>query len=60
MLLRVFHNKEPSLSTLAVLHLQDEFRVSVHEWEIIASATIVLAVFDEVTKELSYREVGRL
>jgi hypothetical protein len=51
MLLRFCHNKEPILSTLAVLQLQDEFRVSVHEWEIIENATKIWAVFDEVTKE---------
>jgi hypothetical protein len=53
MLLRFLHNKEPILSTLAVLQLQDEFRVSAHEWEIIENATKMLAVFDEVTKEIS-------
>jgi len=53
MLLRFLHNKEPILSTLAVLQLQDEFRVSAHEWEIIENATNMLAVFDEVTKEIS-------
>jgi hypothetical protein len=53
MLLRFLYNKEPILSTLAVLQLQDEFRVSVCEWEIIGSATKMLAVFDEVIKEIS-------
>ena len=53
MLLRFLHNKEPILSTLAVLQLQDEFRVSAHEWEIIENATNMLAVFDKVTKEIS-------
>jgi hypothetical protein len=53
MLLRFFHNKEPILSTLAVQQLQDEFRVSAREWEIIENATKMLAVFDEVTKEIS-------
>ena len=53
MLLRFLHNKEPILSTLAVLQLQDEFRVSAHEWEIIENATKMLAVFEEVTKEIS-------
>jgi hypothetical protein len=53
MLLRFLHNKEPILSTLAVLQLQDEFRVSVHEWGIIQNATKMLAVFDDVTKEIS-------
>ena len=56
MLLRFLHNKEPILSTLAVLQLQDEFRVSAHEWEIIENATKMLAVFDEVTKEISYKK----
>jgi hypothetical protein len=50
MLLRFLHNKEPILSTLAVLQLQDEFRVSAREWEIIENATKMLAVFNEVTK----------
>jgi hypothetical protein len=53
MLSRFFRNKEPILSTLAVLQLQDEFRVSAHEWEITENATKMLAVFDEVTKEIS-------
>jgi hypothetical protein len=53
MLLRFLHNKEPILSTLAVLQLQDEFRISAHEWVIIENATKMLAVFDEVTKEIS-------
>ena len=53
MLLRFLHNKEPILSTLAVLQLQDEFRVSAHEWEIIENATNMLAVFDKATKEIS-------
>jgi hypothetical protein len=58
MLLRFLHNKEPILSTLAVLRLQDEFRVSVHEWEIIIdNATKLLAVFDEVTKEISSEKI---
>jgi hypothetical protein len=53
MLLRFLRNKEPILSTLAVLQLQDEFRVSAREWEIIENATKMLAVFDEVTKEIT-------
>jgi hypothetical protein len=53
MLLRFLPKKEPILSTLAVLQFQDEFRVSAHEWEVIQNATKVLAVFDEVTKEIS-------
>jgi hypothetical protein len=44
---------KPILSTLAVLQLQDESRISAHEWEIIDNATKMLAVFDEVTKEIS-------
>jgi hypothetical protein len=39
MLLTFLHNKDSILSTLAVLQLQDEFRVSAHEWEIIENVT---------------------
>jgi hypothetical protein len=53
MLLRSLHNKEPILSPLAVLQLQDKFRVSVHAWEIIENTTKMLAVFHEVTKEIN-------
>jgi hypothetical protein len=41
------------LSTLAGLQLQDEFRVSGLEWERIRNAAKMLAVFDEVPKEIS-------
>jgi hypothetical protein len=53
MLLRFLHNKEPILSILGVLQFQDEFRVSAREWKIIENAIKMLAVFDEVTKEIS-------
>jgi hypothetical protein len=52
MLLRFLYNKEPILSTVAVLKLQDEFRVSAHEWEVRENATKMLDVFDEFTKEI--------
>jgi hypothetical protein len=59
MLLRFLHNKEPILLTLAVLQLQDEFRGSANVWEIMENATKMLAVFDEVTKEISSEKMYR-
>ncbi|XP_039298299.1 E3 SUMO-protein ligase ZBED1-like [Nilaparvata lugens] len=52
MLKRIVSNKEPMLSTLAVLGY-DEVKLSADEWNIVQHAIDILEVFDEVTKELS-------
>lgn len=52
MLQRVFQNKDPLLSTLAVLG-NDSFKLNNEEWVVIAQALSLLKVFYDLTNEIS-------